>query len=113
MVPGVLVQTHTGRPPRDGVLSSVRRGRKLARDSVPVIGQTTTQASRRANTLERNSGKRLAEIGSVPSLGSVVLSIHHAIAETLKGNYKAELQESFDVKDWRQGTGKKTTIGTP
>ena len=37
------------------------------------------------------SGERLAEIGAVPSIGSVGDSFDNALAETVNGYYKAEL----------------------
>jgi len=46
-------------------------------------------------------GERLAEIGAVPSIGSVGDSYDNALAETLNGLYKTELIYGPDQGPWR------------
>ena len=46
-------------------------------------------------------GERLAEIGAVPSIGSVGDSYDNALAETVNGLYKAELIYGPDQGPWR------------
>jgi putative transposase len=41
-------------------------------------------------------GERLAEIGAVPSIGSIGVSFGNALAETVNGHYKAELVHGPD-----------------
>jgi putative transposase len=46
-------------------------------------------------------GERLAELGAVPSIGSVGDSYDNALAETVNGLYKTELIRGPDHKPWR------------
>jgi putative transposase len=46
-------------------------------------------------------GERLAEIGAVPSIGSVGDSFDNALAETVNGLYKTELIRGPDQGPWR------------
>ncbi len=46
-------------------------------------------------------GERLAELGAVPSIGSVADSYDNALAETVNGLYKAELIYGPDHNPWR------------
>jgi putative transposase len=46
-------------------------------------------------------GERLAEIGAVPSIGSVGDSYDNALAETVNGLYKAELIRGPGQRPWR------------
>ena len=46
-------------------------------------------------------GERLAELGAVPSIGSVGDSFDNALAETVNGLYKTELIRGPDQGPWR------------
>ena len=46
-------------------------------------------------------GERLAELGAVPSIGSVGDSYDNALAETVNGLYKTELIRGPDQGPWR------------
>jgi len=46
-------------------------------------------------------GERLAELGAVPSIGSVGDSYDNALAETVNGLYKSELIRGPDQGPWR------------
>ena len=46
-------------------------------------------------------GERLAEIGAVPSIGSIADSYDNALAETINGLYKTELIYGPDQGPWR------------
>lgn len=46
-------------------------------------------------------GERLAELGAVPSIGSVGDSYDNALAESVNGLYKAELIRGPDQRPWR------------
>ena len=46
-------------------------------------------------------GERLAELGAVPSIGSVGDSYDNALAETVNGLYKTELMRGPDQGPWR------------
>ena len=46
-------------------------------------------------------GERLAELGAVPSVGSVRDSYDNALAETVNGLYKTELIRGPDQGPWR------------
>ena len=58
-------------------------------------------------------GERLAEIGAVPSIGSVGDSFDNALAETVNGYYKAELIRgpSAPAPGRRSRTFKLATLG--
>jgi putative transposase len=46
-------------------------------------------------------GERLAELGALPSVGSVGDSYDNALAETINGLYKTELIRGPDQGPWR------------